>query len=128
VQRSLVTIVRAYTMYQPIRVFVALCLLLVLPGLFGAARFIWFYLNGQGAGHLQSLVLSSVLVIIGFQVGLIGLVADLIAANRRLLEESLYRLRRLEATTPDARTGDAGSSQAAPVLAANDAEWRVTRV
>jgi glycosyltransferase involved in cell wall biosynthesis len=128
VQRSLVTIVRAYTMYQPIRVFMALCLLLVLPGLFGAARFLWFYFNGQGAGHLQSLVLSGVLVIIGFQVGLIGLVADLIAANRRLLEESLYRLRRLEATAPDARTGDTGSTQAAPAPPANDAEWRVTRV
>jgi hypothetical protein len=96
VQRSMVTIVRAYAMYQPVRVFVALSVLLVVPGLFGAARFLWFYLNGAGSGHIQSLVLSGVLLVIGFQVGLIGLVADLIAANRRLVEESLYRLRRLD--------------------------------
>jgi glycosyltransferase involved in cell wall biosynthesis len=126
VLRSLVTIVRAYTMYQPIRVFVALCLVLVLAGLFGAGRFLWFYVHGEGTGHLQSLVLSSVLVIIGFQVGLIGLVADLIAANRRLIEESLYRLRRLEAAAPAPPSAAASLEEPAP--AANDAEWRVTRV
>jgi hypothetical protein len=96
VQRSMVTIVRAYAMYQPLRVFIALSVCLFLPGLLGAARFLWFYLNGAGSGHIQSLILSGVLLIIGFQVGLIGLVADLIAANRRLVEESLYRLRRLD--------------------------------
>jgi glycosyltransferase involved in cell wall biosynthesis len=105
VQRSLVTIVRAYAMYQPIRVFVALSLLLVIPGLIGAGRFGWFYLSGSGAGHVQSLILSAVLLIIGFQVGLIALVADLIAANRRLLEESLYRLRRLDDLPPEGVTG-----------------------
>jgi len=97
VARSLVTMIRAYAMYQPLRVFVMSSLLLIVPGVLGAARFVWFYLQGNGGGHVQSLVLSSVLIIIGFQVGLIGLVADLIAANRRLVEESLYRLRRLDA-------------------------------
>ena len=97
VLRSAVTVVRAYAMYQPLRLFVMSALLLVIPGLIGALRFVWFYAQGNGSGHVQSLVLSGVLIIIGFQVGLIGLVADLIAANRRLIEESLYRLRRIDA-------------------------------
>ena len=56
----------------------------------------YFYIIGQGAGHVQSVILSGVLLIIGFQVLLIGLVADLIAFNRKILEEALYRLRHLE--------------------------------
>lgn len=96
VQRSLVTLVRAYAMYQPVRVFVTISLLLLLPGLLGVARFLWYYFHGAGAGHIQSIVLSGVLLISGLQVGLIGLLADLIAANRRLVEEALYRLRRLD--------------------------------
>jgi len=51
---------------------------------------------GQGAGHVQSLILSAVLLIVGFQIFLIGLVADLIGFNRKVLEEILYRLRRQE--------------------------------
>ncbi|MBX6770276.1 MAG: glycosyltransferase family 2 protein [Chloroflexi bacterium] len=96
IQHSLVTLVRAYAMYQPVRVFAALGLLLLLAGLLGIARFLWYYLHGAGSGHVQSLVLSGVLVVVAFQVGLIGLVADLIAANRRLIEEALYRLRMLD--------------------------------
>jgi hypothetical protein len=100
-QRSIVTLVRAYAMYQPIRFFVGIGLLLVLVGAAGITRFLWFYAQGAGSGHVQSLLLSAVLLIVGFQVGLIGLVADLIAANRRLVEETLYRVRRLESANPD---------------------------
>lgn len=101
VQRSMVTLVRAYAMYQPIRLFGAISIFLILVGALGILRFLGFYFQGGGSGHLQSLVLSAVLVIVGFQVGLIGLVADLIAANRRLVEETLYRVRRLDSTNPD---------------------------
>jgi glycosyltransferase involved in cell wall biosynthesis len=96
VQRSMVTLVRAYAMYQSLRIFVTVSLLLLIPGLFGVGRFLWYYSQGAGSGHVQSLVLSGVLLITGLQVGLIGLVADLIAGNRRLLEEVLYRLRKLD--------------------------------
>lgn len=96
VQRSLITLVRAYAMYQPVRVFVTISLVLVLVGLLGVARFLWYYSQGAGSGHVQSLVLSAVLLIIGLQVGLIGLVADLIAGHRRLMEEALYRIRKLD--------------------------------
>jgi glycosyltransferase involved in cell wall biosynthesis len=91
-----VTIVRAYTMYRPLRVFTALGILLLLGGLVLGFRFLYFYIIGEGVGHIQSVILSAVLLIIGFQILLIGLVADLISFNRKILEEVLYKLRRIE--------------------------------
>jgi glycosyltransferase involved in cell wall biosynthesis len=89
-------IMRAYTMYRPLRVFTLISLVFLLAGLIGTGRFLYFYVIGQGAGHVQSLILSAVLLIVGFQIFLIGLVADLIGFNRKVLEEILYRLRRQE--------------------------------
>jgi glycosyltransferase involved in cell wall biosynthesis len=94
---SSATIVRAYTMYRPLRVFMGLGGLLTLIGAALAIRFIYFYFTGQGDGHIQSLILTAILLIVGFQVMLIGLVADLISFNRKIDEEMLYRLRRTEA-------------------------------
>ncbi len=93
---SAVTIVRAYTMYRPIRVFTAIGFLSLLGGLILSLRFMYFYLIGQGGGHIQSLILAAILFIVGFQILLIGLVADLIGFNRKILEEVLYRLRWME--------------------------------
>ncbi len=93
---STATIIRAYTMYRPLRLFTAVSLLMILGGLIPGVRFVYFYLIGQGGGHVQSLILSSILLIVGFQVLLIGLVADLIGFNRRITEEVLFRLRLLE--------------------------------
>jgi hypothetical protein len=93
---SSATIVRAYTMYRPLRVFSILGGLLILGGLIGAGRFLYFYSIGLGGGHVQSLILSAILLIVGFQVLLIGLLADLIGFNRKLLEEVVYRQRSLE--------------------------------
>lgn len=95
---STATIVRAYTMYRPLRVFLSAGLLLLVVGAALGVRFVYFYLIGQGGGHVQSLILTAILLIVGFQVLLIGLVADLIANNRKLEEEILYRLRRSEAS------------------------------
>jgi hypothetical protein len=106
VLRSLVTMGRAYAMYQPVRVFMLTSLVIFLPGLLGFLRFFWYYLQGESSGHVQSLIFSAVLLIIGFQVGVLGLVADLIAANRRLAEETLYRVRRLEMAVPDESAAD----------------------
>jgi glycosyltransferase involved in cell wall biosynthesis len=94
--QSSATILRAYTMYRPLRVFTLLSLLLLLAGVVIGIRFLYFFATGNGAGHIQSLILSAVLLIVGFQTLLIGLVADLIGFNRKILEEVLYRLRRLE--------------------------------
>jgi glycosyltransferase involved in cell wall biosynthesis len=89
-------ILRAYTMYRPLRVFMGISLIFLATGLIGSLRFLYFILIGEGAGHVQSLILSAVLLIVGFQIFLIGLVADLIGFNRKVLEEILYRQRRQE--------------------------------
>ncbi len=90
------TIVRAYTMYKPLRVFTALGAIFLLAGLALGIRFLYFYLIGQGTGHIQSIILAAVLLIVGFQIWLIGLLADLIGFNRKILEDLLYRVRRIE--------------------------------
>ncbi len=90
------TIIRAYTMYRPLRVFTTLGLLLIVIGVIPGIRFIYLYFTGNSSGHIQSLILSAILLIVGFQVILIGLLADLISFNRKILEEVLYRLRKNE--------------------------------
>ena len=91
------TILRSYTMYRALRVFTTIGGLFIFGGLALGFRFVILrYLLNQGTGNLQSLLLSAVLLIVGFQVCLIGLLADLIAFNRKILEEILYKFRRLE--------------------------------
>ena len=112
---SAATIIRAYTMYRPLRVFSTIGLLFAaLGGLLGL-RFLYFFIIGLAAGapvgHVQSLILAAVLLIVGVQIGLIGLVADLIGSNRKLLEWTLYRVRRLELDRSD-RHSSIDTSQA----------------
>lgn len=90
------TILRSYTMYRPLRVFSAISGLMILGGLVLGIRYLYFLLNGLGSGHIQSVILAAVLWIVGFQVFLIGLVADLIGFNRKIMEEVLYRVRKSE--------------------------------
>jgi glycosyltransferase involved in cell wall biosynthesis len=90
------TIVRIYTMYEPLKVFTSIGLLALLAGLATSARFVYFYFTGRGEGHVQSLLLAAVLLIVAFQVMLMGLLADVISANRKLLEDLLYRTRSLD--------------------------------
>ncbi|MBK1649800.1 glycosyltransferase [Rhabdochromatium marinum] len=96
VSQSLITMTRMYAMYKPLRVFFFLGVLLIGLGLLPILRFLFFYLQGDGAGHIQSLQLGGVLLLIGVFAWLIGLVADLISFNRQLLEMTLERVRRLE--------------------------------
>jgi glycosyltransferase involved in cell wall biosynthesis len=100
-KKSAATILRIYSMYNPLRVFFFIggtsCLLGILLGL----RYLYFYVIAGASGHIQSLILSAVLLIVGFQIIVIGLAADLISANRRLSEDILYRVRRMELTHPD---------------------------
>jgi glycosyltransferase involved in cell wall biosynthesis len=97
-QRSATTMVRAYSMYKPLRVFFYTGMTLTLLGLLPVARFLYFWAIGEGGGHVQSLVLGGVLMVIGFMTFLIGLVADLIAFNRQLLEMILEKVRRMESS------------------------------
>jgi glycosyltransferase involved in cell wall biosynthesis len=96
IKRSAATIVRIYAMYEPLKVFTYLGLLVFGAGLAISVRFLYFYFTGTGYGHLQSLIASAVLMIVGFQVLVIGLLADVISGNRKLLEDLLYRVRTLQ--------------------------------
>ena len=91
-----VTIVRAYTTYNALRVFLATGLLLALTGAMPILRFLWFYLNGDGDGHVQSLIIGGALLVLGALVAVMGMLADLITANRKLLEATLHKVRQLE--------------------------------
>jgi len=95
-ERSLTTMIRIYTMYHPLRVFFIIGCLCILVGLVPSIRFLIYYLMGQGSGHIQSLIFAAILFIVGFQVLMIALVADVISFNRKLIEETLLRVRRIE--------------------------------
>lgn len=96
ITRQVSTIVRMYAMYQPMRVFFIIGTILSVLGLLPIVRFIYFYAIGEGGGHLQSLVLGGVLVMMGFIAYLAGLLADLVSFNRQLLEMTLERVKRME--------------------------------
>lgn len=96
IQNSLGTMVRMYAMYQPLKVFFIIGTSLTALGLLPILRFLYFYLLGTGSGHIQSLLLGSALLMMGFIAYLIGLLADLIGFNRQLLEMTLERVRRME--------------------------------
>lgn len=106
-RKSIVTIFRIHTVYKPLKTFFFFGALLLAGGVALGLRFLWFFFTDGTAGHVQSLILAAILSIIGFQTILIGLLADLIAVNRRIGEEMLVRLRKLElgAGPPRGRRG-----------------------
>lgn len=95
-RKSIATIFRVYALYRPLKTFFAIGSVLMLGGTLLGVRFIWDYSHGYGSGHVQSLILCGVLLITGFQTWLIALLADLVGVNRRLSEEVLVRLKKLE--------------------------------
>ncbi len=103
IERSAATMVRAYAMYQPMRVLFGIGLVVAALGLAPIVRFLYFYLRGEGGGHVQSLVLGGAAVTMGLAIFLIGLVADLIAFNRQLIEITLEKVRRLECQRGEGR-------------------------
>jgi glycosyltransferase involved in cell wall biosynthesis len=96
IKRSAATIVRIYAMYEPLKVFTYLGLLVFSGGVVGVLRFVYYFFLGEASKHQASLIASAVLLIVGFQVLVIGLLADVISANRKLLEDLLYRIRAQE--------------------------------
>jgi glycosyltransferase involved in cell wall biosynthesis len=93
-ERSLNTITRAYLLFRPLRILGTVGAIISAAGLFLLGRFLYFYFTLPGpTGHVQSLVVGGVLILLGFQVIIIALLSDLIAANRRLLEDVLYRIK-----------------------------------
>jgi len=108
VRNSSITIVRSYAMYRPMRVFFAIGMVLLLIGAALGARFVILkYILNAATNNIQSLILAAILIIMGFQSLLIGLVADLIAFNRKILEEILYRVRKMGLDSLDDLPGSA---------------------
>ena len=96
VKRSMVTIVRSFMMYKPLRFFLGIG---AVVGAIGAAlcvRFLVYLAMGAGKGHIQSLILASTLLMMGFMTCIIGFQADIIAANRKILEDVQYHVRKLD--------------------------------
>lgn len=96
VKKSMIIILRAYIMYQPLKAFTYLACLPVLGGVLIGCRFVYLILLGRGYGHIQSLILGCTLIVVGFLTFMIGLVADLIAANRKILSDTQYHVKRME--------------------------------
>lgn len=118
VSKQLATLVRMYVMYSPLRAFLAIGLLLAAVGTAPIARFLYFFLTGDGSGHLQSLVLGGVFVVMSFVAFTAGLLADVVSRNRQLLEITLEKVRRMEAHGFPHRREDDGSEAASPAAAA----------
>jgi len=97
IERSATTLIRMYSMYQPLRVFTALGFFIALIGLIPMLRFLYFYLFVSGTGKIQSLVIGSALLTIGVLTFFLGLLADLLNHNRALIEMALEKIRRMEA-------------------------------
>lgn len=89
--RSGLTLVRSYTMYEPLKTFILIGSLSFLGGVALGGRFIYFWILEGGSGHVQSLILASVLLAGGLLFGVLGILADLISTNRQLLEELVWR-------------------------------------
>jgi hypothetical protein len=96
VGKSLLTIFRIFVLYKPFRFFFLLGTLILLPGVAIGARFLHAYYTGDGQGHVQSLILAAILLVLGVLTYAAGLLADLSAANRLLLEELRMRQLRSE--------------------------------
>ncbi len=95
-EQSISTLLRTYTMYYPLRVFSLIGGLLILGGLIPSIRFLVFYCMGESSGHVQSLILAAILLVVGFQILVIGLLADTTSLNRKLIEEVLLRIKKIE--------------------------------
>ena len=96
ISKSAGIIIRSYTQYKPLKLFLFSGSFVFLIGVVLGGRYLFFMLQSEGSGHIQSLILASILLISGFNLGMFGLIADGIAANRRLLEDVLFRLKRIE--------------------------------
>ena len=94
VKKSMLTILRAFMMYRPLMVFSVIGGIIFTLGLAVGIRFLVFYFGGTGMGHIQSLILASTLMLLGFQTFIVGLLADIISANRKILEDVQYHVRR----------------------------------
>ena len=96
VRRNGVSIFRIYALYEPLRLFMAAAAITALVGLVIWARFLWYFIDGRGGGHIQSLILGSTLFIVAVQFVALGILGDVLAGSRVLQQRILERVRRVE--------------------------------
>lgn len=96
IKKSVITIIRIFVVYKAFRFFMSVGICTSGFGFLVGLRFLYYYFSGNGSGHIQSLVLASILLGVGFQTMLTAFLADLLAVNRRLLEDVQYRIKTLE--------------------------------
>jgi glycosyltransferase involved in cell wall biosynthesis len=96
VRRNGLSIFRIYTRYEPLRVFMTAASLVILAALVVWARYLYFYIDGDGAGHVQSLILGAVLFNAGMVLAALGILGDLLSANSPMLQRVFERVRRIE--------------------------------
>jgi hypothetical protein len=94
VRRSIITMCRIFIVYKPLRFFLTVSILPLLLGSVIGVRFLVYFFGGNGTGHVQSLILAAVALIVGFLIFLLAIIADLLSVNRRLLEELQQKERR----------------------------------
>ena len=127
-KKSGATIVRIWALYEPLKVFFYIGLMLLLVAAFGTVKLLLHYFLQEDMNfrqtferHLPTTVFTLIALVFGFQIWLIGILADLIAASRRLTEETLYRVKRMELDLMEMRRKATSQQQDSPQLSANGA-------
>lgn len=95
-QRSATVIIRSFMMYKPLRFFLIMGLIFFMIGILIGMRYLYYLYIDSSAGHIQSLILAAIFIIIGFQTIVVGLQADVMSANRKIIEDMQYRIRKME--------------------------------
>jgi glycosyltransferase involved in cell wall biosynthesis len=111
VSKSFVTMIRIFVVYKSFRFFMAIGMTSLTMGLLIGLRFLYYYFNKNGEGHVQSLIMASILLGVGFQTMLVAFLADLLAVNRRLMEDVQYRVKVLECDDRGKQIPDAKGSK-----------------
>lgn len=93
IRRSVFTMIRMFIIYRPFRFFAILAGIFFLVGALIGLRFLYYFVFESGAGHIQSLILSAILIITGVQVGVIAVLSELLSINRKILEDIQKRLK-----------------------------------
>lgn len=101
IKRSIITIVRIFVIYRPFRFFGAIGAMLFTSGFLLGVRFLYKYITGDGNGYIQSLILASILMGMGFQTILVAFITDLLSANRKLLEDLRFKVAQLSSNEAD---------------------------
>jgi hypothetical protein len=96
VRRNGLSVFRIYTRYEPLKVFMTAAALVLLAAFAVWARYLYFFIDGDGAGHVQSLILGAVLFNAGMVLAALGILGDLLSANSTMLQRVFERVRRIE--------------------------------